>query len=345
MNFGLVGISHKTAPLEIRERYSFTKKKVSDILSKYILNETIDEIVILSTCNRTEVYITTDMVNRALKSLCDELQIKKEDLHYFYFLQDKYVVKHLFSVASGLDSQIIGENQILGQVKNAYFIAKGIGTTKKHLNKLFHKAIEVGKIIRTKTKISEGNISIVSVALKLIERLCEDIERKKILIIGTGKISELMVEYLKKKGIYGVFVANRTYEKAVKLAEKINGKAVRFDNLINEIKDTDIIISATASPHLILKKDTIQDLIKYRGKPLYIIDLALPRDVDPDIKNINNVILCNLDDINLVIMENYTKKLKEAEKAKKIIEEEVEKFWKCINYQPSELVAVQVSWL
>ncbi|MCM8787421.1 MAG: glutamyl-tRNA reductase [Candidatus Omnitrophica bacterium] len=341
MKFLLIGVSHKTAPIEIRERYSLTKKEISDILSKFASNETINDALILSTCNRIELYITTEMINKAIELIYSELQIKDYDLQYFYLLVDKDVIRHLFNVASGLDSQVLGETQILSQVKNAYFQAKEIGTTKKYFNKLFHKAIEVGKLIRTKTKISEGKVSVVSVALKLIESLSKNIERKKIMIIGTGKISELVVKYLKEKGIYSVFVANRTYEKAIELAKSINGKAVRFDSLKDELKDTDIIISATASPHLIIKKDLIEELMKFRKKTLYMMDLALPRDVDPEIKNIDNVVLHNLDDLNLVVEENFKKKIEEAKKAKNIIEEEVEKFWQCLDYQPLELAVAQ----
>ncbi len=326
----LLGINHKTAPLKVREKYSFSKKRVDDVY-RLLHNEVIKEAVILSTCNRTEIYATTDYPERAKKFLCDGLGIRNYEEQYFYFLENEDVIKHLFQVAGGLDSQVVGESQILGQVRNAYCQAKELGMTGKYLNKLFQKAIEVGKIVREKTKISEGNISIGSVALKMIENLCGNLKNKKILIIGTGKIGELVAKYLVDRGITGTFVANRTYKKAKELAEKINGKAVRFSSLRDEIRVTDVIISATASPHLILEKELVQEIMESREKPLCIMDLALPRDVDPEIKNINNVVLYNLDDLNLLIGENYKKRMKEAKKAEKIIEEEVKKIWRYLN--------------
>lgn len=339
MNYILLGISHKTAPLSVRERYAFSKKRVSEVLNKLSHNKMIGEAVILFTCNRTEVYATTNYSREAKEFLLNELRTTNYELRHFYFLQNNDVIKHLFRVSSGLDSQVIGETQILGQVKSAYFKAKELKTIKKCFNKLFQKAIEVGKIVRNNTKISEGNVSICSVALKLLENLCGTLKKKKILIIGTGKIGELITKYLIDKEISGTFVANRTYEKTIELAAKINGKAVRFDSLKDEIKNTDIIISATASPHLILKKEDIFEAINHKpltmNNKLIIMDLALPRDVAPEIKNINNVILYNLDDLNLIIEENYEKRIQEAKKAEEIIEKEAEKFWQCLKHQSS----------
>ncbi|MFH1957999.1 MAG: glutamyl-tRNA reductase [bacterium] len=355
MNFILLGISHKTAPVKVRERYSFSKKRLSETLIRLSRNKMIDEVVLLCTCNRTEIYANTlarrdlaggDFTDAAKKSLYSELRracrqagttnypttsLRAGELQYFYFLQNKDVIKHLFRVGAGLDSQVIGESQILGQVKNAYFHAKELGTTGKYFYKLFQKAIEAGKIVHRTTKISEGNISIGTVALRMAENLLGTLNGKKILIIGTGKTGELAAKYLADRGISGSFVANRTHEKAIELAAKIGGRAVGFNNLKNEIKDTDIIISATASPHLILKKEMIREIMSLRRKPLCLMDLALPRDIDPEIKCINNVSLCNLDDFNLIIEENYRKRVQEAKKAEEIIKEEVKKFWKCLN--------------
>lgn len=330
MNVILLGLSYKTAPLKVRERYSFSKKQIPEIY-KLLCNELIRESVILSTCNRTEIYVTTYYPEEVREFICNRLQITNYELRYFYFLEEEEVIKHLFQVSSGLDSQVVGESQILGQVKNAYSQAKELGMTERYLNKLFQKAIEVGKIVHEKTKISEGNVSIGSVALKMIENLCGSLKGKKVLIIGTGKIGELVANYLMDRGITGTFVANRTYEKAKELAEKIDGKVVRFNLLRDEIRTVDIVISVTASPHLILKKETIQEIMKFRKRPLYIMDLALPRDVDPEIKNINKIFLYNLDDLNLIIEGNYKKRVREAQKAEKIIEEEARKFWRYLN--------------
>ncbi len=317
MNLILFGISHKTAPVEIREKYSITKKNNFD-------NK---QYIILSTCNRTEVYTTTCSPQETKNEIIRLLEVEYEDLDYFYFLKDKDVVVHIFRVASGLDSQIIGETQILGQVKHAYNKAKEFGMNNKYLDDLFKQAIEVGKLVREKTDISKGNISICSVAIKMIKTFFNEMENKKVLIIGTGKIGELVAQYLLKEKMSYIFVANRTYEKAKELAEKINAKAIKFDQLNKELIDADIVVSATASPHLILKKNVVEEIMKFREKKLFIFDLALPRDVDPEIRNLKNVILYDLDDINLVVEENYKRRLKEAEKAEKIVKEEAEKIW------------------
>ncbi len=327
MELLLLGISHKTAPVEIREKYSFSKKQLVNTLNEFSMIDIIAEIVILSTCNRSEVYVVSEYVYETKNLLEYKLGILQDDLQYFYFLKNIDVVKHLFCVSSGIDSQVIGENQILCQLKDAYFKAKELNTTGKCLNILFNKAFRVGKLVRQKTEISKGNISVATVALKLLEKQYTSLKDKKILIIGTGKISQLVLNYMLDKKINGVFVANRTYQKAVELANMISGKAVMFDKLKDELKNTDIVISATSSPHLILKKDLITEVMDTRDKPLCMVDLALPRDVDPEVKNIKNVILYNLDDLNLIIEENYKKRILEAQKAEEIVLKEAEKFW------------------
>ncbi|NOZ64064.1 MAG: glutamyl-tRNA reductase [Caldiserica bacterium] len=328
MDFVLWGINHRSAPLKVRERFSFSCRKVEEILMRWSKSEVIDELVVLSTCNRTEVYVASGFPGEVQEFLREELHLRGYPPEYFYFLQNKDMVRHLFYVASGIDSQVMGENQILSQVKEAYFRAKEAGSTGKHFNKLFQKAMEVGKIVRRKTKISAGNVSVGSVALKMVENLWGGLEGKRILIIGTGKIGELVARYLTQKGISGTFVANRTYKKAVELAGKIGGKAVRLDNLRKEVESADIVISATSSPHLILKKKLVQEVMRCRKEPLCMMDLALPRDIDPEIKNIDKVVLYDLDTLNLIVAENHKMRMKEAEKAKVIIEEEVEKLWK-----------------
>ena len=334
MNLVLWGINYRSAPLKVRERFSFSRRKVEQMLVKFSGSEVIDELVILSTCNRTEVYVAAASPGAAREFLQEELHLQDYLPEYFYFLENKDVVRHLFSVASGVDSQVMGENQILSQVKEAYFQAKQAGSTGRHFNKLFQKAMEVGKIVRRKTKISAGNVSVGSVALKMLENLWGELEGKRILIIGTGKVGELVVKYLMQKGISGTFVANRTYEKAVELAERIGGKAVRFDHLEKEVESADIVISATSSPHLILKKELVQEVMKNRKEPLCMMDLALPRDIDPRIKGVDNVFLYDLDTLHLIIAENYKMRKKEAEKARIIIKEETEKLWSRMDTPP-----------
>jgi len=331
MNPSLIGISHKTAPLQIREKFAFSRKQLGEALSKLLENESIDEAVILSTCNRTEIYACiNDMELGAveLKNFLINYHHLEENRNsrYLYFLKDREAIKHLFRVASGLDSQVIGENQILGQVKAAYLQAKEMGTTNGLFNRLFQKASAVGKLVRTKTRISQGNLSIGRIALKMLEEFWQKLARKKILIIGTGKIGKLVAKYLKDKEVSGVFIANRTYENACLLASKVGGRAVKFDRLKDELTEADIVISATASPHLIIKKEIVSEIMALRKKTLVIMDLALPRDVDPEVKNVSNVILYNLDDLNSIIESNHKQRKEEAKRSEKIVEEETEKF-------------------
>ncbi|KKL11531.1 hypothetical protein LCGC14_2544880, partial [marine sediment metagenome] len=293
--------------------------------------------IILSTCNRIEVYAQITRGNFGQQKTLPFESLKKflGDYHsienggldsYLYRFTNREAIHHLFRVASGLDSQVLGETQILGQVRSAYSLALEAGTTDWFLDRLFEKAIEVGKRVRRKTEISRGSVSIGSVALRMLERELGNLEGKKILIIGVGKIGELVTKYLLDKGIDSVIVSNRTYEKAVSLAQRIGGKAIRFDGLKAELKKVEVIISATASPHLILRKMDILEAVRERINPLFIIDLALPRDIDPRIKEIRGVTLYDLDDLKGVIEENYRRRKEEARLAEVIVRKEVQKF-------------------
>jgi glutamyl-tRNA reductase len=343
MKIILFGISHRTAKVTVREKYSLSKKKVEKIFNNISNYNIIKECVILSTCNRTEFYLVTDFVKETLKILYRELCLLDhfDDLKYFYLLEDVDVVTHLFKVASGLESQVIGETQILTQVKESYFCAKNFGFVGKYFNKLFQKGIEVGKKVRYKTKISQGNVSIVSIVFKMLENLVGELEKKKFLIIGTGKVSSLITKYLKDKNVETIFVSNKNYDKAIKLASYVGGKVIRFDEIKDNLFNSDIVISATASPHLILKKEFVEEIMSYRDKPLYMIDLSVPSDIDPKVKNVSKVILYNLDDLKVVREENFKLRLKEAQKAQEIVTREVEKFCQFIyNNQDQQKILV-----
>ena len=329
MSLIVLGLNHQTAPVEIREKISFSKERLKNAISKLTKdNCEVVEALILATCNRMEIYATTKNLNNGLEKIKEFLisyhQLKIPNLdRYLYVLQDEEAIKHIFKVACGLDSQILGENKILGQVREAYIVAKNLN--KNHfINKLFSRAIEVGKRVRKETKISEGNLSFGSVALNFAERELGFLQRKNILLIGAGKISELIVNYLIVKGTNTVIVSNRTYEKAVHLAKKLEGKAIRFDSLREELNIVDIVLCSTSAQHYVLKKE-IFDGIK-REKPLLIFDLSLPRNVSPDIKGIDNISLYDLDDLNATIEENYKQRQDEAKIAEIIVDEEVQKF-------------------
>ena len=335
MNLILFGINHKTAPLKVRERFSFTGKRLKEVLIELKSIDSILGVVILSTCNRTEIYAhMADGSEQKAKSreqvtkfFLDGHTFTKDEMNrYFYVLEDIDAVKHVFRVAGGLDSQVLGETQILGQVKSAWTAASEIGTVSSLLDGLFRKAVDVGKIVRTETKISRGNVSLGSAAIKMIEERFFDLMDKFVLIIGAGKIGTLISKYLKEKGINGIFVSNRTYMKARELAENCGGKVVNFSRLQEELKVVDIVICSTSSPHLILRKETLAEVMEIREKPLLIIDLALPRDVAPEAKEIQGISLYDLDDLKSVVEENYNKRKEEAKLADAIVQRKLDKF-------------------
>lgn len=331
MSLVLIGISHKTAPIRVRERFSFTNEQLKEGLKKINSVDSVLGVVILATCNRMEIYAHLSDNNLGMQELnlflrdnflVNEAQIRR----YFYVLNDADVIGHIFKVACGLDSQILGETQILGQVKSAWEIASQEGVTCELSDALFADAVRVGKEVRLLTEISQGNISIGSVAIKMLEERFEGIQDKSILVIGTGKIGSLVCNHLKEKHVSAIFVSNRTYAKACELALHCGGKAINFNQIKNELITADIIISSTSSPHIILSHNTLLRVMKLRNKPLVIMDLALPRDVDPQAKDISGISLFALDDLKSVVEENCAKRQKEAVSAEKIIQKRLSRF-------------------
>lgn len=328
MNFILVGTNHKTSPIEIRERLSFSKKRLRDTLFLLKESEVVKAAVILSTCNRVEIYCAAEDVAAAIQQIQDFIaryhEIDKQKfLPYLYIYQGKEAIQHLFNVSCGIDSQIIGENQILEQIEFAYAQARGAAVINDFLTRIFTKAIDTGTKVRNNTEISRGNITIASIAISLMKYKLLSLQDKKLLIIGVGKICELVARNLQREKIKAVFISNRNFEKAVQLADYIGAEAVGFDNLRQKLKETDIIISATSSPHLVLKKEDFKDI----HKPLLIIDLAVPRDVDPEVKYIEGINLFCLDDLDFLIEKNLEKRKNAIPQALKIIEHEVESLW------------------
>lgn len=333
MNLILIGINHKTAPVSVREKFSFTKKHLDESLEKLQYSSFIHGAVILSTCNRTEIYISlaaekkqTD--SKAAKSFVfDIFNANKNDIErYFYIVEGIEAVLHLFRVASGLDSQVLGETQILGQVKSAWLAAYEKRVTSDELDRTFLKAQKVGKVVRAKTWISHGNISIGSVAIDMLEERFNALKGLSVLMIGAGKICALVSKYLKEKNMRAIFVANRTYSRAQELANSCKGLAVEFCSLEEELKCVDIVISSTSSPHVILKKEMLTRIMRIRTKPLFIMDLALPRDVDPQVKEINGIFLYDLDDLKYVVDKNQERKNREAVIAEEIVQRELDRF-------------------
>lgn len=330
MNILCFGISHKTADLSIRERYALTTSKKKELILELIEFSIAKEAVVLSTCNRTEIYAISYNVENFIDFVSKKLKIIDEDIRYFYLFKDEQTIRHLFRVSCGLESQILGENEILHQVKEAYFFAKECNATGYYLNTIFQKAVRVAKKVKTQTNISKGNISFGSITLSLIEKFLNNLENKIVAIIGTGNVAELVSRYLFDKKMEILFVSNKHYDKAVQLAKKFNGYAIRLENnLENIIIKSDVVITATSSPHVIIKKDFLEKLFQKNiiKKEILFIDLSVPRNIEPEVDEIDNVLLYDLDKIKHIIDNNYNNRILEKEKAEAIIEIEVENLY------------------
>ncbi len=332
MHLVLVGLSHKTAPIEMRERLTFPASRQAEALGLLTSCEPLSEAVIVSTCNRTEIYALAGDGDAGVDAIIDFLvdyhDLDRHDLiRYLYIVKGDAVVRHLFRVVSSLDSMVIGEAQILGQVKEAYEHAFQVGATGRAFNKLFRQSFEVGKRVRSETEIGENAVSISYAAVELAKKVFETLEGRSILIIGAGKMSELTAKHLVCNGVREVLVANRTYERARDLAARFSGEAIPFEELFERMRDVDIVISSTAAPGYVVSKADVVAVMRGRGgRPLFLIDIALPRDIDPEANELADVFLYDIDDLNGVVEANLEERMREAKRAEAIIEEEIEEF-------------------
>ncbi len=331
MHLTLVGLSHKTAPVEIREKLTFPAHLQPDALRRLTEMDAVAEAVIVSTCNRTEIYAVTasgfDGPEAVIDFIADYHDLDRHELvRYLYISQGEAVVKHLFRVVASLDSMVLGEAQILGQVKEAYDHAFSNGSCGRVFNKLFRQSFEVGKRVRTETDIGENAVSISYAAVELAKRVFENLEGRCVLILGAGKMSELTAKHLVSNGVRSVLVANRTYERAAELAEKFEGEAIRYDDLFDRMAEADIVISSTAATHYVITKDRVATAVRHRRDPLFLIDIAVPRDIDPACAQVGDVFLYDIDDLNGVVSANLEERMVEAERAEVIIDEEIAEF-------------------
>jgi len=328
----VVGINHKTASVEIREKFYFPPQKIVEI--NRLLKEAafLEENLILSTCNRVEIYAVAghnaDCAGNIKNFLSRFHNLNLlEYAKSIYVYEDKKAVEHLFEVASGLDSMVIGEMEILGQVKKAYQDAQVSRTVGKILHRLFEKAFNTAKKIRAETFIGRGAVSVSSAAVTLAEKILGRLNDKKALIIGTGTVGELLVLYLQKNGIKSILVANRTLEKARDLTARFSGTAVAFGDFLNSLIEVDIVVTSTGAPHSIIRKDDILSLMpKRKQRPLFIIDLAVPRDAESEINQIDNVYLYDIDDLEKIVNENINLRKGELDNCSKIIELSAQRF-------------------
>lgn len=329
----VLGLNHKTAPVEIREKLAFDSENFREVADTLFARmPEIDEKVILSTCNRVEIYAHAESPEKGLWALKKFIyryhEIPEGTLEeYFYTYDSEEAVEHLFNVAGALDSMVLGEPQILGQVKNAYQSAMKVKSTGRVLNQLFQKAFSVAKRIRTETSVAENAVSISYSAVELATRIFGHLDGRTILLIGAGEMIELAGKHLVAQGVKTVLVANRNYERAAKLATELGGSAVHYESFEQELAGADIIISSTAAPHYVIKKKMVEEAVKKRaGKPIFFIDIAVPRDIEPSINDLSNVFLYDIDDLENVVQENRKEREKEAEKAREIVKAEVNQF-------------------
>ncbi|MDD5449834.1 MAG: glutamyl-tRNA reductase [Candidatus Omnitrophica bacterium] len=334
--FIVVGTNYKYCPIERREKLSIPKGKLKSALAGLADNKDIKGAVILSTCNRVETYLDI-YGNNSKREIASEPSAPRND-NYTYIYKGREAITHLFEVACGLDSQIIGEGQILSQVEFAWREAKRFGSANPLMDVIFDRVIKTAFKVRENTRISAGDISLASIVLNFIKMEYGGIKDKNILLIGVGKISELMVRYLKEEDANAVFIANKTYEKAKRLADSINAEVVRFDMLKDKLREADIIISATSSPHFILRKEDLVLAIDHRlsthRHPILIFDLAVPRDIDPAINGLPGIELFNLDGLGMATDSGLERRKREIPAAWAIIDEEVNELCESVNSEP-----------
>jgi glutamyl-tRNA reductase len=332
MELIVIGLNHKTAPIEIRERLAFQESEMERALVQAGSLSSLKENMILSTCNRVEIYAASGEAEKTISDLKNflsryhNLPLKAFEKNLYLFVGEE-AVRHIFRVASSLDSMVVGEPQILGQIKSAYNKATELKSSGVILHRLLHRAFHVAKRVRTETKISNSAVSVSSVSVDLAEKIFGTLQKRIVLLIGAGEMSELAAQHLAKGGVEKILVTNRTFEKAAGLAQEFQGEAIRFEEVVLGLKRADIVISATDSPQYIIVHDQIVKVMKDRKqKPIFFIDIADPRDIEPKVGDIENVYLYNIDDLQKVAFHNIQDRGKEAQKAEAIVQDEVGKF-------------------
>jgi glutamyl-tRNA reductase len=327
----LLGLSHKSAPVEVRERLTFSAAELPAALLALKAQMNLRESFLLSTCNRTEFYVRALDFSQACQSLSSFLSSFKnlefrEVKPYLYCYEQQEACRHLFKVAAGLDSMVIGEGEILGQIKSAYALAQRTGNLDKILSKLCLSAISCGKKVRSETRLRYGITSISGAAVELAKSACGSLNSCKVLLLGSGKIGSKAAALFKEQKVKQLFLLNRDQEKARLLAEKLQVKTAPLEELRNLLKDADLVLSCTSAPHFILTKAGLALVCKERSKPLILIDLALPRDIEPSAGKLSSVTLYDMDDIDRFLKQQDAIRLKELEPAQEIVEAEFEKY-------------------
>jgi glutamyl-tRNA reductase len=342
MNIFCFGISHQTANVEVRERFAIPDSALADSLTRLARITGVQEGVVLSTCNRTELYIVTEDSQLAIEPLFHDFYgpVEANEIQHLFRLQALPSIRHLFRVASGLESMVLGETEIFGQVKRAYEAATRSGTTGRILNRLFQRAFHVGKHVRSTTAITRGCVSVGSVAVDLAQQIFGDLEGRRIMILGAGETSERTAWSFQSRGARQLFVSNRSFERATQLAEAIGGRAIRFDDWEEEFRDLDILVSSTSAPHAIVTRAKLEPMLRMRrDRPLFIIDLAMPRDVDPAVHDMDGVYVYDLDSLRAIAGRTLEARKKEAEACDDLIEKHVLDFETWLNRIADKVIA------
>ena len=337
MNIIVVGLSHKTANVEIRERVAFSPNQIEKPLRELVALDNLVEGVIVSTCNRVEIYATTrDIaggIARVKRFLADYHRIPFESLEpHLYSYHSEAAVRHVFRVASSLDSMVVGEPQILGQIKTSYGYAAEYKTSGIILNRFLHKAFSVAKRVRTETQIASSAVSVAFAAVELAKKVLGNLSDKTVMLIGVGEMCELAAKHFLNSGARGVIVTNRTFERAVRLADEFGGEAVRFEEFLANLHRADIVLSSTGAPHIIIGTKDVEEAVRRRRyKPMFFIDIAVPRDIDPKVDNLENAYLFTVDNLQEIVQANLAQRSREAEKAEEIIDKEIGQFYKWLS--------------
>jgi glutamyl-tRNA reductase len=325
-----LGLNHRTAPVEVRERFAVSMNKLGEASSELVALAEAAEGVVISTCNRTEFYLAAADAQTAFQliesRLAEKIQLDSSVAAHFYRKEKNEAARHLCRVVSGLDSMMLGETEIFGQVKQAYGFALEAGATGSTLNKVFQRAFGIGKKVRTETSIQEGSTSVGNVAVDLAEKIFGHLKNSEVMILGAGEMSRITAQSLVSRGARSIFVANRSFDRAQELAAEMGGSAVRFDDWQSVLARVDVVISSTGAPHAIIKRADVEKARRARKyRPLFFIDIAVPRDIDPSVGEIEEVYLYDIDTLEQLAEEARTRRQLQIEQCERIIELELVK--------------------
>lgn len=333
MSIVLVGVNHKTAPVEVRELLAFSDQACADGLRRLVDGDVVREGLIVSTCNRVEVLSATtmDQTERGAQRITDFFDSERNlprgyIIKHLYSHTNEEAVRHIFRVASSLDSMVVGEPQVLGQVRHAYSLAVEAGTAGRVLNRLVHRTFRVAKRIRRETGIAANAVSISYMAVELGKKIFDSLKGRTVMLVGAGEMAELSARHLVNAGVSRVLITNRTAESAEQLAQEFNGEAVPFDQLVESLSDADVVICSTAAPNYVVTPALMRQALERRNSPTCIIDISVPRNVDPEVGKVPNVFVFDIDDLESVISSNIREREREAERAELIVQSEVMQF-------------------